>query len=332
MGQNQPLPVQVQLVRGAGGAQHQAAAPGTRLHQQVDLRIVPQGLKVADALHRGRNGLPVADGPRTEGHLHAEPLLNEPLQNFQLDLAHELDVDFPGGLVPDDVELGVFLLQLPQPQQGRVGVCAVGQLHLIGQHRLQHRACPGLLKAQALPRYGPAEARHRHHRPGGSLLHGAELHAGIDAQLVRFFLPNLVLRQARTAVGQQVLHPQCAAGDFQIGQPGALAVPGDLEHPGAELGRIVRDGGVPLQPLQEIVHALQLQGGAEEAGEQLPGSDHGGDVIIGDLPGFQIPLQHFLVADGGLLRQLLRGRAEVHAAAVQAALQVRHQSGPVRAA
>lgn len=67
MGEHQPLPVPVQHVLGAGGGQLQAAPPGERLQQQVNLGIVAQGLVVAHALHRGGDGLPVDDaapGPK----------------------------------------------------------------------------------------------------------------------------------------------------------------------------------------------------------------------------------------------------------------------------
>ena len=214
MGQHQPLPAALQLVLRAGGGEHQAAAPLPRLQQQVDLRIVAQGLKVADALHRGGDGLPVADGAGAEGHLQAEPLPEHPLQDLQLDLPHQLDVDLPGLLVPGDVELGVLLFQLAELLQGRVGVHPLRQQHLIGQHRLQGRGGPAGLDAQALPRPAAGEARHSAHRPRRGLLHRAELGAGVDAELVRLLLPHLLIRQAGAAVGQQALHPQGAAGDF----------------------------------------------------------------------------------------------------------------------
>ena len=74
----------------------------------MHLRIVPQRLKVANALHRIGDGLPVADGPGAEADLHPQPLPDEPLQDLHLHLAHELSVDLP--VIPDDVKLGVFLL------------------------------------------------------------------------------------------------------------------------------------------------------------------------------------------------------------------------------
>ena len=76
--------------------------------QQMHLRIVPQGFKVADALHGVGDGLPVADSPCAKADLHAHPLPNKPLQHLHLHLAHELGVDFP--VIPNDVKLGVFLL------------------------------------------------------------------------------------------------------------------------------------------------------------------------------------------------------------------------------
>ena len=57
MAHDQPLPAPVQVVLGTAGGQHQAAALGQGLQQQVDLRIVAQGLVVAHALHRGVDGL-----------------------------------------------------------------------------------------------------------------------------------------------------------------------------------------------------------------------------------------------------------------------------------
>ena len=74
----------------------------------MHLRVVPQRLKVADALHGVCNGLPVADRSRAEGDLHPQPLPDEPLQNFHLHLTHELNMNV--STAPDKVELGVLLL------------------------------------------------------------------------------------------------------------------------------------------------------------------------------------------------------------------------------
>ena len=61
----------------------------------------------------------------------------------------------PELLIPDDVELGILLLQLAQLAQGGVGVAPLGQQHLIGEHRLQRRgASQPVSAAQALSRAG----------------------------------------------------------------------------------------------------------------------------------------------------------------------------------
>ena len=211
------------------------------------------------------------------------------------------------------MELRVLLLELPQVPEGRVGVCPLRQQHLIGEHRLQGRCGSGGLDPQALSGPAAGEARDRADGARRGLVRGAEPGAGVDTDLVRLLLPHLVLRQIRAAVGQHRLDPELPAGDLQIGQAVPLAVPGDLEDPGAEVRRVIRDGGVPRQAFQESSDPLQLQGGAEPAGKQLPRSDHLRQVGVRQLPGVQIPLQHRLVADGGLLPEcLVPGAGEVH--------------------
>ena len=79
VGEDEPLPVQVQLVGGAGGGQLHPAAPGTRLQQEMDLGIVAQGLEVADALHRVGDGLPIQHPAGAEVHLQVKALGDDPL-------------------------------------------------------------------------------------------------------------------------------------------------------------------------------------------------------------------------------------------------------------
>ena len=85
------------------------------------------------------------------------------------------------------MELGVFLLQLPQAGKGGLGVRAVSQLHPVIQHRLQKGSGPVLFKAQAIAGRGVEKPCDRRHRSGGSLLHGLEFGPGIDAELVSLF-------------------------------------------------------------------------------------------------------------------------------------------------
>ena len=84
---------------------------------------------MAHALDWGGNGLPVDDAPLAEGHLHAEPLGDETLEDLQLHLPHELHVELPQPLVPHQVELGILLLQLFQLLEGGVGILPGGEHH-----------------------------------------------------------------------------------------------------------------------------------------------------------------------------------------------------------
>ena len=57
VGEDEPLPVQVQHVLTAQAAKDQPAALGQRFQQQVYLGVVAQRFKVPHALHRGGDGL-----------------------------------------------------------------------------------------------------------------------------------------------------------------------------------------------------------------------------------------------------------------------------------
>ena len=88
------------------------------------------------------------------------------------------------------------LFDAAQALQGRVGIRAVGKLHLIGKHRLQHRPLPVRLKAQAVAGAGASQAGDGAHSTRRGLIHGAELCPGVDPQLVRLLGPDPLLGQA----------------------------------------------------------------------------------------------------------------------------------------
>ena len=234
-------------------------------------------------------------------------------------------MDLPQALVPQDVELGVLLLQLPQLPESRVGIAPLRQLQPVGEHRLQHRGLSRRLKAQPLSRPGAAQPCYSADGPRLRLLHGPVFGPGVDPDLVRFFFPAHLPLPA----GQGRFHPQAAPGDLQVGQPDPLGVPGDLVHPGPELRGTALPGGILLHPLQELRHPLQLQGGAEPAGKQPAPLHQGPDLLRLHLPPLQISLQRSLVAHGHALLEPGSLLAEVHAAAVQP-LELCHQNRPVR--
>ena len=59
MGKDQPLPVEIQFVCAAAAVKLHSAAPFSRFQQQMDLRVMPQRFKMADAFHCVRNGLTI---------------------------------------------------------------------------------------------------------------------------------------------------------------------------------------------------------------------------------------------------------------------------------
>ena len=88
--QDQPLPVQGQVVRGHVRAEDQAAPGRQRFQPQVDLRVMAQRLIVPNALHRFRDGLPIQHAGLPEGDLQPEPILHLPAQDLQVHLAHSV--------------------------------------------------------------------------------------------------------------------------------------------------------------------------------------------------------------------------------------------------
>ena len=114
MGQHQTLPVPVQYIFTAQALKLQAAAPGCRFQQQMHLGIVAQGFVMSYADHRCGNGFLIDNASGSELHREAEPLLDHGLQDFQLNLAHELQMDLSQALIPEQMELRIFLLQLPE--------------------------------------------------------------------------------------------------------------------------------------------------------------------------------------------------------------------------
>ena len=187
-------------------------------------------------------------------------------------MAHELEADLPGGLVPGDVELRVLLLQLAQLAQCGVNVGPLRKAHLIGQHRLQQRDGGLRLHPQALAGIGMTQARNSAHLPRRDGLRQTVLGAGVQAQLVSLLLPEQPgrLPAAGPAVGEEGLHPEAAPCDLQIGEPSPLGVPGDLKDLCTELLGVQGRDGIPPDALEQFRHAVQLQRRTEPAGKHLP--------------------------------------------------------------
>ena len=327
VGQNQILIVPIQHIQGAPGLKHQAAALAQRLQQQVHLRIVPQGLKVTNPLHRGLDGLLIGDPAVIQGHLQTKPLFGKNPEYLQLDLAHDLHMDL--AVFPQELQLGVLLFQLPQLGKGLNGIRMGRQPHPVGHNAFQHRGQPCRFRPQGLANIGLAQPGHRRQGSGCNPVRGAEFVAGIQPQLHQLFFqlfPFLVF------ITQHIPDIQAPAGDLQPGEPGSQRIPGDFIDPGAEGFGVRLFRAIGIQQRQQSVHPLQLQGRAEADGKQLsPG--HQFPQITGGHPALcQIGFQQGLIAEGCLFAQSIPVRFKIQAAGAESAPQVLQELQPVRTA
>ena len=80
----------------------------------MNLRIMAQRLIMSDAFHRSAYCLFIDDISRVKGNLCPITLLNQALQDFNLDLSHDLRMNFPETLFPYQMKERFLFLQLPQ--------------------------------------------------------------------------------------------------------------------------------------------------------------------------------------------------------------------------
>ena len=327
MGQHQPLPVFVQHLFPAVGGKLHAAAAGQGFQLQVHFRVMAQRLIVAHALHGLGDGLLVQDAAGAELHFQPEPLGQQAAQHLQLDLAHQLDMDLAQRLVPHHMELGLLFFQPVQLAQCRMHVGPLRQQHLIAQHRFQHRQVAVPLCAQSLAGAGLGQAGHGTHLPGANGLCQRVLGTGIQPQLVGFFGPGLAVRFA----GKLGFHLQFPAGDPQPGQARALLVLRHLEHLGSKGFQRRGRAGVTVQPVQQGIHTLQLEGRPEPAREHMPPRNGRDEVGVLQLSGIQHPVHQVFVAQGQRLVPVGLLCAKVHKAFAQAAVQLGKKLLPLHA-
>ena len=230
-------------------------------------------------------------------------------------------MDLAQRLVPDDVELRLFLFQTVEPAQRGMDVRALGQADPVAQHRFQHREVAVPLGAESGAGAGLGQAGDGADlsRPDG--LCQRILCTGVEPQLVGLFGPRLSVRFA----GELGLDLQLPARDPQPRQPLAPLILRNLEHPGTKGFQRRGGAGVFVKPLQQLIHALQsacvlpLKGHAEPAGKDVPPGDGGDDVLRRQAACVQHRLHQALVAEGQCLVPFgLRG-TEVHEALTQTA-------------
>ena len=94
---------------------------------------------MSHAFHRGFDRFFINDLPLSESDEYAETRLHHLLEDFRLDLAHELDMDLPRLLRPHYMQLRIFFLDLAQISQHGMHIAPVRQFDPVSEHRLQHR-------------------------------------------------------------------------------------------------------------------------------------------------------------------------------------------------
>ncbi len=140
--------------------------------------------------------------------------------------------------------------------QRGVNVRALGQQHLIAQHRLQHRQVAVPFRPQTLAGAGFGQAGDGAHLAGADALCQRKLCAGIEPQLVGLFGPWLPVGFS----GELGFHFQRTAGHPQPGQAVALLILAHLEHLGPEGFQRRGRAGIAVKALHQRIHTLQLQG------------------------------------------------------------------------
>ena len=158
------------------------------------------------------------------------------------------------------------------------------------------------------------------------LAHGLEFFPGVEAELGDFFLDDLL--PVEGVVGDGVPDVQGPAGELDIRQAVALGVAGDLEDAGGEVLPVGGGFGVGRQALQKFGHAVQVQGRAEEAGEELAQADEAGDVTGVYFPGVQVLVEQGILPHGDGLQPVLILLGEVETALVQMLAELGHERGP----
>ena len=89
-------------------------------HSGAGARNVPCPLDIDPPLHH------LVSVRLAEGHVEAEAVEDAAAQNFELNFAHELHVDLPVALVPDDAQHRVLFFKLAELYKRAVRVRTVG--------------------------------------------------------------------------------------------------------------------------------------------------------------------------------------------------------------
>ena len=130
------------------------------------------------------------------------------------------------------------------------------KLYLIFQHRLQSRIFRIFLPAQAFTRPGMSKPCKRTDHSRLRLLEHLILFSGIQTDLIYFFFPWLFLLIHAV---QKILDLQPSAGNFDVSQPGSLAIPGNFIYLRPEIPRVLFFFRIGRYSIQQRFHSIDLK-------------------------------------------------------------------------
>ena len=245
VGHDQALPVPGQFIDAAAGFEHKAAAGFAGLQQQMNLRVVTQGLKVSYAFHRCLDGLFINNAGRAEADGQFEAFPGRSLQHFPLHFTHDLGRDLLLVFIVYDVQDRILFLQQAQVPVGLKFILRGRQDNLAADDRLQQAFVPVFFHADALARIGSGQTCHGAYLTSLRLSGRREFVSGINTDLVRL-LADLF---ASDIHGQHGLDFKRTAGDLHPCQTAAAFIPCDLVDSGPEFL-------FPFRFCHETVHGL----------------------------------------------------------------------------
>ena len=271
MGQDEPLPVEVEHILRAQGRNGYAASPLAGFEEQVNLRIVPEGLEMADPDRRSEDRLLIKYALGAECDADAKALFDQAGQDFDLYVSHDLGPDFAGVFIPDEVQGRILLLQRTEPAEKCLRTDLLRQQHGPGHNRFEHRLCHSGFHTETVTGH---DFRNSRDGTDATAFHAAGkfvFFTGVQAELVRFFIGP-----------DGIFYVQAPAGDLDVSEPRTLRIPADLVDPGAECfrgsgpGELLKAGigkRIFLKAVHEQADILHMEGRAEPDGEQLPPGD-----------------------------------------------------------
>ena len=154
-------------------------------------------------------------------------------------------MDLPCAIIPYNMQLRIFLLQLFQPQEQFMDITSIRQNQRIIKYGRQNRLIGHCLNPQSLTGSGLSQPGHGADHPAPGFADRSELSAGINPDLIYFFLSFISMILS----ANHLLNLQTAAGNFQMGQPVSFFISGNLKYSGTKgflAHRFLHIAGNPL--------------------------------------------------------------------------------------